>query len=70
MLYMRSAASDYDDWETVYKNPGWGSKHLIPLLKEVRKKGSVPLALRLNVTRSSHTRFLEGGPLMAQMAHL
>ena len=40
MMYTRPAASDYDDWETVYKNPGWGSKHLIPLLKKVRKQGS------------------------------
>ncbi|KAG5649963.1 hypothetical protein H0H81_001310 [Sphagnurus paluster] len=34
-MYTRAAASDYDDWETVYKNPGWGSKYLIPLLKKV-----------------------------------
>ncbi|KAG6830871.1 hypothetical protein H0H92_014236 [Tricholoma furcatifolium] len=33
-MYTRAAASDYDDWESVYKNPGWGSKHLIPLLKK------------------------------------
>lgn len=26
---------DYDDWETVHENPGWGSKHLIPLLQKV-----------------------------------
>ncbi len=30
-------ASDYGDWETVYQNPGWGSKDLIPLLRKVRK---------------------------------
>jgi hypothetical protein len=35
MMYTRAAASDYDDWESVYDNPGWGSKHLIPLLKKV-----------------------------------
>ncbi|KAK2460296.1 hypothetical protein APHAL10511_007685 [Amanita phalloides] len=34
MMYTRAAASDYDDWETVYKNPGWGSKDLIPLLQK------------------------------------
>lgn len=39
MIYMRPSASDYDDWETVYKNPGWGSKDLIPLLRKVRKIG-------------------------------
>ncbi|KAF8071781.1 GMC oxidoreductase-domain-containing protein [Lyophyllum atratum] len=33
-MYTRAAASDYDDWESVYSNPGWGSKHLIPLLKK------------------------------------
>ncbi|KAF8896175.1 hypothetical protein BD779DRAFT_1668010 [Infundibulicybe gibba] len=35
-MYTRAAASDYDDWEVVHKNPGWGSKHLIPLLKKYR----------------------------------
>jgi alcohol oxidase len=34
MMYTRASASDYDDWKTVYENPGWGSKDLIPLLKK------------------------------------
>ncbi|KAF7771600.1 CAZyme family AA3 [Agaricus bisporus var. burnettii] len=34
MAYCRAAASDYDDWETVYGNKGWGSKSLIPLLRK------------------------------------
>ncbi|KAH9481243.1 Alcohol oxidase [Psilocybe cubensis] len=34
MVYTRGAASDYDDWEIEYGNAGWGSKHLIPLLKK------------------------------------
>lgn len=34
-MYTRAAASDYDDWETIYGNSGWGSKDLIPLLKKV-----------------------------------
>jgi hypothetical protein len=34
-MYTRAAASDYDDWESVYDNPGWGSKYMIPLLKKV-----------------------------------
>ncbi|XP_006459482.1 hypothetical protein AGABI2DRAFT_191450 [Agaricus bisporus var. bisporus H97] len=34
MNYCRAAASDYDDWETVYGNKGWGSKSLIPLLRK------------------------------------
>ncbi|KAG6821335.1 hypothetical protein H0H93_000196 [Arthromyces matolae] len=33
-MYTRAAASDYDDWETVHENPGWGSQYLIPLLKK------------------------------------
>ena len=37
MVYTRASASDYDDWETVYKNPGWGSKELIPLLQKVSR---------------------------------
>ncbi|KAH8989703.1 alcohol oxidase-like protein [Lactarius akahatsu] len=35
MMYTRPSASDFDDWETVYQNPGWGSKDLIPLLKKI-----------------------------------
>jgi alcohol oxidase len=34
-MYTRASKSDYDDWETVYENPGWGSKDLLPLLKKV-----------------------------------
>jgi alcohol oxidase len=37
MMYTRPSASDYDDWETVYQNPGWGSKDLIPLLRKIEK---------------------------------
>ncbi|KAH7913539.1 GMC oxidoreductase-domain-containing protein, partial [Hygrophoropsis aurantiaca] len=33
-MYTRAAASDYDDWENVYGNSGWGSKDLLPLLKK------------------------------------
>ena len=35
MMYTRGSASDYDDWETVYGNGGWGSKDLIPLFEKV-----------------------------------
>ncbi len=35
MMYMCASASDYDDWEMVYENPGWGSDDLIPLLRKV-----------------------------------
>ncbi|KDQ24410.1 hypothetical protein PLEOSDRAFT_1067243 [Pleurotus ostreatus PC15] len=35
MVYTRAAASDYDDWETIHGNTGWGSKDLIPLLQKV-----------------------------------
>ncbi|KAH9053394.1 alcohol oxidase-like protein [Lactarius vividus] len=35
MMYTRPSASDYDDWETVYQNPGWGSKDLIPYLRKI-----------------------------------
>ncbi|KAF8338387.1 GMC oxidoreductase-domain-containing protein [Amanita rubescens] len=34
MMYTRAAASDYDDWEKTFKNPGWGSSDLIPLLQK------------------------------------
>ena len=35
MMYTRAAASDYDDWENTFRNPGWGSADLIPLLQKV-----------------------------------
>ncbi|KAF8703963.1 hypothetical protein AX14_014082 [Amanita brunnescens Koide BX004] len=34
MMYTRAAASDYDDWENTFRNPGWGSADLIPLLQK------------------------------------
>jgi alcohol oxidase len=37
MVYTRASASDYDTWEVGHENPGWGSKELIPLLKEVNE---------------------------------
>ena len=43
MVYTRAAASDYDNWENVYGNKGWGSKHLIPFLKKVRAFRSIYL---------------------------
>lgn len=35
MVYNRPAASDFDDWETEFRNPAWSSKELIPLLQKV-----------------------------------
>ncbi|KIJ67561.1 GMC oxidoreductase [Hydnomerulius pinastri MD-312] len=34
MVYVRGAASDYDDWEKM-GNEGWGSKELLPLMKKI-----------------------------------
>jgi alcohol oxidase len=45
MMYTRAAASDYDDWEVVHENPGWGSKQLIPLLKKVNTKHLISLSI-------------------------
>ncbi|KAJ3518992.1 hypothetical protein NMY22_g13408 [Coprinellus aureogranulatus] len=47
MVYTRAAASDFDDWEKKYENPGWGSQALIPLLKEIE-------TYRLPVSNSTH----------------
>ncbi|KAF4617514.1 hypothetical protein D9613_005759 [Agrocybe pediades] len=33
-MYNRPAPSDFDDWETMYGNKGWGSKELIPLMNK------------------------------------
>ncbi|KAF8997719.1 GMC oxidoreductase-domain-containing protein [Cyathus striatus] len=34
LMYNRAAASDFNDWETKFENPGWSSKDLIPLLRK------------------------------------
>ncbi|TCD66637.1 hypothetical protein EIP91_001104 [Steccherinum ochraceum] len=34
MMYNRVSASEYDDWETKFDNPGWGFCDLIPLLRK------------------------------------
>lgn len=34
-MYNRAIASDFDDWEAEHKNPGWGAKDIVPLLKKV-----------------------------------
>uniref|UniRef100_A0A8H7XMI9 Glucose-methanol-choline oxidoreductase N-terminal domain-containing protein n=1 Tax=Psilocybe cubensis TaxID=181762 RepID=A0A8H7XMI9_PSICU len=34
LMYTRPAASDFDDWESVHGNTGWGSKEIIPLLNK------------------------------------
>ncbi|KAH9012345.1 hypothetical protein EDB85DRAFT_1838685, partial [Lactarius pseudohatsudake] len=33
-IVVRQSASDYDDRETVYQNPWWGSKNIIPFLRK------------------------------------
>jgi alcohol oxidase len=67
LVYTRAAASDYDDWENVYGNKGWGSDHLIPLLRKAEtyqadstnsthgKSGSIKVSFAenpLNVSKS------------------
>ncbi|KAF5310605.1 hypothetical protein D9619_007763 [Psilocybe cf. subviscida] len=42
LMYNRSSASDYDDWETEHGNPGWGSKEIIPLLQKAETYGVNP----------------------------
>ncbi|KAA1473388.1 alcohol oxidase-like protein [Dentipellis sp. KUC8613] len=45
LVYTRASASDFDAWETTHKNPGWGSKDLIPLLKKAETFQVKPDAL-------------------------
>ncbi|KAI0693654.1 GMC oxidoreductase-domain-containing protein [Cytidiella melzeri] len=42
MMYTRAAASDYDEWENTFKNPGWGSKDIIPLLQKTENYQVAP----------------------------
>ncbi|TFY83874.1 hypothetical protein EWM64_g151 [Hericium alpestre] len=44
-MYSRGSASDFDDWETIHKNPGWGSKDLLPLMKKTETYQVKPDAL-------------------------
>jgi hypothetical protein len=61
MVYNRASVSDYDAWETVYGNKGWGSDKLIPLLKKVNsvfipfEMPRIPLSGR-DVPRGSRER--------------
>ncbi|KAF8213497.1 hypothetical protein K438DRAFT_1956877 [Mycena galopus ATCC 62051] len=41
-MYTRAAASDYDDWEKIYGNTGWGTKDLLPLLKKTETYQAKP----------------------------
>ncbi|KZT03334.1 GMC oxidoreductase [Laetiporus sulphureus 93-53] len=35
MMYARACVSDYDDWENVHGNKGWGYKDLLPFLRKM-----------------------------------
>lgn len=43
-MYTRAAASDYDDWENVYGNSGWGSDQLIPFARKLETYQPEPSA--------------------------
>ncbi|KAF8813189.1 alcohol oxidase [Phlegmacium glaucopus] len=58
-LYTRAAASDYDDWEKVYGNKGWGSDHLIPLIKKSE-------TYQPDSTNDTHGK---SGPIKVSYAH-
>ncbi|KAJ3514907.1 hypothetical protein NLJ89_g2088 [Agrocybe chaxingu] len=62
VMYVRPAASDYDDWENVHGNKGWGSKDLIPLLRKAETYQPDPSApthgfdgpLKISFAQDSH----------------
>lgn len=41
-MYNRPSASDFDDWENVHGNPGWGSHDIIPLLQKMETYQAQP----------------------------
>ncbi|KAJ6477262.1 alcohol oxidase-like protein [Mycena vulgaris] len=43
MIYNRPSASDFDDWENEFGNPGWGAKDMIPMLQKPTHGSSGPL---------------------------
>ncbi|PPQ64204.1 hypothetical protein CVT24_008622 [Panaeolus cyanescens] len=58
MVYTRASASDYDDWEQVHGNRGWGSDSLVPLLKKAE-------TYQEEDTNGTHGR---SGPIKASFA--
>ena len=56
MVYARPDASDFDDWETTYKNAGWGSRDLIPLLKRVSLGIIIERTMAETIARARHIR--------------
>ncbi|KAJ6541246.1 glucose-methanol-choline oxidoreductase, partial [Mycena vulgaris] len=42
MIYNRPSASDFDDWENEFGNPGWGAKDMIPMLQKVKTYDNEP----------------------------
>ncbi|PCH43102.1 GMC oxidoreductase [Wolfiporia cocos MD-104 SS10] len=41
-MYTRPSASDFDDWEKMWGNPGWGCTSLMPFLKKLETYQAVP----------------------------
>lgn len=49
-MYTRAAASDYDDWENLYGNLGWGSAELISCARNWRRISPSRLLQRMALT--------------------
>ncbi|CCM05911.1 uncharacterized protein FIBRA_08149 [Fibroporia radiculosa] len=54
MMYNRPSKSDFDDWETVYGNTGWGSKDLLPLFQKARTVIRVMETYQVENDRETH----------------
>ena len=61
IMYTRASASDYNDWETKYQNPGWGSNDLIPLLRKVRNTFLCSTHIHLSLKTETY-QVTTGGP--------
>ena len=53
MMYTRASASDFDDWEKKFNNPGWGSDVMVPMLQKVRGHSG------FNLVSEAQVRFVD-----------
>ena len=67
LLYVRGAASDYDDWEAL-GNEGWGFNQLLPCIKKVNMSRSHEKITHNQRCSSKHSHRYRTGHLMVTRA--
>ena len=66
MLYVRGAASDYDDWEAL-GNEGWGFNQLLPCIRKVNISRCQDKTIHNQLRSSKHShRYRTGHPMVTR----